>query len=102
MHTDLATDPSPDDVESAAGSDEETIRRRAADAATAVERFARSLAHNGTNDPVVIAYIQRLLEAASTVDERTEHDRTRTEPDPNFLGPLRRRFDPGYSAGRQP
>jgi hypothetical protein len=79
----------------------ELIRRRAADAATAVERLARSLALSGTDDQVAIAYILRILEAAARVDDYTEHDRKRVEPDPNYLGRLRG-HDPGYSSGRQP
>lgn len=81
--------------------DETVIRKRAATAATAVERLARSLAHNGTDDPVALAYVLRTLDAAARVDDYTEHDRHRIEPDPNYLGRLRG-FDPGYSAGRQP
>ncbi len=76
----------------------ERIRRRAADAATAVERLKVSLALNGTQDSVTIAYIKRLLEASAWVDEYTEHDRLRIAPDPNYLGPLRGMGDPGYSA----
>lgn len=77
------------------------LRRRAADAATAVERLAASLALRGTEDPVAVAYIMRLLEAAARVEEYTEHDRQSVAPDPNYLGRLRG-YDPGYSSSRQP
>ena len=77
------------------------IRKRAAAAATAVERLAASLASGGADDSVSIAYIMRLLEAAARVEDYTEHDRKRVEPDHNYLGRLRG-FDPGYSAGRLP
>ena len=79
---------------------EDATRRRAAAAATAVERLARSLSHRGTEDPVVVAYILRMLEAAARVDDYTEHDRRRIEPDPNYLGGLRHEM--GTSAERNP
>lgn len=81
--------------------DESVIWKLAAAAATAVERLACSLAHNGTDDRVALAYILRTLEAAARVDDHTEHDRGGVEPDPNYLGRLRG-FDPGHCAGRQP
>lgn len=82
----------------AVSADEQDIRQRAATAATAVERLARSLAHRGTDDQVAVAYIMRLLEAAARVEDYTEHDRRRVEPDPNYLGGLRRGM--GTSAER--
>jgi hypothetical protein len=40
--------------------DTDRVRKRAAAAATAVERLAQSLAHTGTEDRAVVAYIMRL------------------------------------------
>ena len=80
----------------------QSLRQRAATAATAAERLAMSTAGTAVDDPVVVAYLRRFLAAAAQVEDYTQYAIARVEADPNYLGPLRLQFDPGYSVNRQP
>lgn len=72
-----------------------STRDRAAAAATAAERLAARLAGEGTEDPITVAYIYRLLEATARIEDyatralgHAPNGEGRIEPDPNYLGRL--------------
>jgi hypothetical protein len=76
------------------------VQRRAAEAATAAERLARSLSAGEQLDPITVAYLHRLGAAAEKASRYASYDLERVAPDPAYLGPLR--HDPQTTASRSP
>lgn len=76
------------------------LLRRLRDAATAAERARIVLSGQDITDPVEMAYLHRLLEAAAAIEDYTKDERRTIEPASAYLGRLR--YDPQTTASRQP